>query len=491
MDTTSLSTTYRIYKTTIQRFPSLITTLNSHACYIIDNDKKNKIYLWIGKLCNDNDKQMSILIYNEMIKEPRYNKHNSSSSSSSNGGIGIGSSSSNGDNKDSMKYIIYDDIISPDLIGLLSLLCGNEEEYNKHYNARLQPYIILNSYKTLYCIDNNNNNNILRKIDSVSPNSNGHVPKLVFPLVSSSSIIVLLVGNQYDIWIGDNITKHDEDAAIELLINTGKDNSNNNGSNSNNNGSNSNNNGSNSNNNGSNSNNDGNSIIYHSGNNIRITREGYERVPFRSNFEPNIKFGYKLKKYKIIIDDDDDSNDVGCINIGAIADVMNISWITSYLERNSFIHQVNNNSSSSSSSSSNKGNDTTNKSNGIELQSFKTEQDISSLQLIDDAFIMKSYLNIDKDEERKLLKKFKEKPSHLVGWQIHDDNLGLGVVVDYHTSSYVTGRKQFAVRLDNDSPEIWITLSMDTNDDENKFTILRNVNSSYEKSSSSNDHIVI
>ena len=471
MDTTSLSTTYRIYKTTIQRFPSLITTLNSHACYIIDSDKKNKRYLWIGKLCNDNDKQMSISIYNEMNKEPLY-KHN------------------NNDNKEKMTYIIYDDINSPDLIGLLSLLCGNEEEYNKHYNARLQPYIILNSYKTLYYIDssnNNNNNIILRKMDSVSPNSSGHVPKLVFPLVSSSSIIVLLVGNQYDIWIGSNISKHDEDAAIELLINTNKDNSNNDSNSSSN--------------SSSSSSNDDNSIIHHSGNNIKKIREGYERIPFRSNFEPNIKLGYKFhNKYKIINDDDeDDVNDVGCINIGPIADVMNISWLTSYLERNSF-HQVDSNksnsnssssSSSSNSSSSNKGNDTTIKSNGIELQSFKTEQDISSLQLTDDAFIMKSYLNIDKNEERILLNKFKEKPSHLVGWQIHDNNLGLGVVVDYHTSSYVTGRKQFAVRLDNDSPEIWITLSMDNNDDENKFTILRNVSSNYEKNSSSSDHIVI
>jgi hypothetical protein len=256
-----------------------------------------------------------------MNKEPLY-KHN------------------NNDNKEKMTYIIYDDINSPDLIGLLSLLCGNEEEYNKHYNARLQPYIILNSYKTLYYIDSspNNNNITLRKIDSVSPNSSGHVPKLVFPLVSSSSIIVLLVGNQYDIWIGSNISKHDEDAAIELLINTNKDNNNNDDNNDSNNSSSS-----------SSSSNDGNSIIHHS-NNIKKIREGYERIPFRSNFEPNIKLGYKLKKYKIIIDDDDSSNNVGCINIGAIADVMNISWLTSYLERNSF-HQVDSNKSSSNSSS--------------------------------------------------------------------------------------------------------------------------------------------
>jgi hypothetical protein len=60
---TPVSVTYRIYKNTIQRFPSSITILNSYACYIIDSDKKNRRYIWIGRLASDDDKQISLNIY--------------------------------------------------------------------------------------------------------------------------------------------------------------------------------------------------------------------------------------------------------------------------------------------------------------------------------------------------------------------------------------------------------------------------------------------
>lgn len=423
---TPLSNTYRIYKNTIQRIPSSITSLNSNACYIVDSNKKNRRYIWIGRLAKEDDKFLSMDIYEKMCKEPRPKRYHTK-------------------DKEKTDYIIFDNQDSPELIGLLSLLCGTEDEYNKHHNARLQP-IINNSYKTLYFIEKNNSTFSIRKLVGVSPNANGSVPKLVFPSTpSSTSMIGLLVGDQWDLWIGEENSHEDIDNAITTLINSGKDNRDT----------------------------ENNDESYHR-HNIKKIREGYERAPFRENFEPNIKFGYKFKKYKIV----NDEADAGCINMTAIADVMNVSWMITYLEQNAFV-QVKNT----------KNETTISKGNGIELQSFKTEQDISSVQLMDDAFEMKCHLNIDSHAMVTLLEKFKQHPSHLLGWQIDVENLGLGVVVDYHTSSYVNGRLQFALRLDKDSPEIWVALNMDNNSEEYKFKLLRNVNRNY--AASNTEHVVL
>jgi len=453
-----ISVTYRIYKNTIQRFPSSITILNSYACYIIDSDKKNKRYIWIGRLASDDDKQISLNIYEDMCKEPRPKLY------------------SNNENE-KKNYIIFDEDDTPELIGLLTLLCGNEDEYNKHRNARLQQQtIISNSYKTLYSIENNNNYYSMKKINSVSPTNNGYVPKLLFPDVTSTSMIGLLVADQWDLWLGEATTLADINAAIALLIESGetkKDILNNN------------------------SNVKEKVDISYYRHTIKKTREGYERIPFKINFEPNIKFGYKLKKFKI----SEDESDIGCINMTAIADIMNISWVVQYFEQNNIFIKSNNEKKESNSNNNNNNNNNEKKKNkdGIELQSFKSDQDISSIEFLDDAFEFKNDLNIEIKEQIKLLNKFKEKPSHLVGWQIDVEKLGLGVVVDYHTSSYVSGRKQYALRLDDkDSPEIWVTLNMnnynynnnnnDCNEEEYNFTLLRNVNRKY---ISNPEHVIL
>lgn len=410
---------FRIFKRTIQRVKCSFISLNSYASFIIFSDRLDKLVIWIGKHSDTHDKTMARRLGKELRREMP--------------------------NNGPVFLCVEENEHSEALSHLLSLLWMSDEEYRKEAINRVNPHIS-NAPKILSILERirgSGGQYKLRNVCTVIPDSTtGEVPRIPWPRFTSTQMAVLLVADQYDLWIGEDIVEAEVKFATQMVSSLATDKKS-----------------------------EGMASLAQEkldlvlfGQNMRVVKHTYERCIFRAHFDAWAYFGIsKIRMHepvmKLIGDKDDKletsgvcSTDYGCMQpeITAVASALGLGWLLSTGAEAS--------SDGSSGSSAPKHPDedpfTSFSSSDLSpalipksgrlfkdplgaLLSLDILNSTSQLQQLDPvneltekSFAIKPSENVTDEQADQEFLKVSSEPRMLVGWQVNVDPYGVGVVVD-------------------------------------------------------------
>jgi hypothetical protein len=225
---------YRCFALTSQRVPLNLQQLSSAAAYLLICDIDNRVVLWIGATCDDADIVFARDLGLEVFRRDQRNY-----------------------DATNLAGIIWEgkEPDEPILLDYICEKCASDEAYycsKKVRNARNtvpenQPIsinVLIKSPEGLF---------ELIEVGYQTPDEEGTIDRIPYAPIDTNTIIVSSVDSQWDVWISRGVTSEEEKAAVAWVYDLVYP--------------------------------DANIRIIDKSHNIRIIRQGCERVTYRRNFK--------------------------------------------------------------------------------------------------------------------------------------------------------------------------------------------------------------
>lgn len=180
--TDSVPLLYRIYKTSVQRVSLEISSLNSHAAFLLVLEPERHILAWIGSDCESADQDMVKELGFEVLQND----------------MRVGGEAEVG--------LIYEGSEPIPLLELFMELIGSDElaYYNKKNAARRKERLV-NNPVTAGLIEEmtfgGEGEFEFQETAFIQPDNRGIVPRITFAPIEMETIAYVNVGDQWDIWI--------------------------------------------------------------------------------------------------------------------------------------------------------------------------------------------------------------------------------------------------------------------------------------------------
>lgn len=197
MTSYEVPTLARVYKNTIQRVRCDLGQLNSSAAFVLICSAQRKVILWIGSSCQSNDKTLAETLAFDVINEDFSH---------------IGEIESMQEERERIDVLISIlDLMWMKLEGrqiYMSSGCDALEVINSlstdyRRTAKLRANPIQNSTATMSVVDKSSvtRDYCLKHLATSNATADGSVPKLSFiPQPDRKLVVLLVVGDQYDLW---------------------------------------------------------------------------------------------------------------------------------------------------------------------------------------------------------------------------------------------------------------------------------------------------
>ena len=203
----------RVYRETVQRVPFTISSLQSAASYVLVSPLKSVVLVWHGRDSSPDDSEVA----NELAKDCKAEEAGRSAALS---GKKAEIPKKSNEPINEVLCISEGNQAGPasDILAVfLDLFWMTLEEYRF---VRCKAAQIKNDLKTLYTIERAegaSNRFRLRKLGTAIPDRQGTAPLLPFPVYHPKKIALLAVGDQYDLWFGESVTKDAQFAARHVV----------------------------------------------------------------------------------------------------------------------------------------------------------------------------------------------------------------------------------------------------------------------------------
>lgn len=271
MEPTSI---YRFYRKTCQRVRAAYTVLNSQCTFIITSDRANKVVIWIGKYSSMEDKIMAehhaILLRRQMPENGQINIITEGKET----GIGL-------DHLTQVLWMTMDDYVKesqnrennppppncPKILYSVVFDSKGSRERSSSSSGNLSPS------GTYYGNKSDPNKTKVCKLCTHVPDGNGTVQTMPFPGNQYSSVYLLCVGDQIDLWISDDCSQRNVGTAKSIALTISQEKLE-----------------------GIKVNKKLEPVLF--GSNIRYIREGYERCLFLSHFSNKSSFISKISLHE-------------------------------------------------------------------------------------------------------------------------------------------------------------------------------------------------
>jgi hypothetical protein len=184
----------RVYKHTVQRLVCELSQLNSAAAFLFVCSEPSRVFVWLGESCSTEDALYSEQIAHSIIEEDF---------------LGVGS-------VDVIKENREDEAVLGELLEALWL---TPADY-RALESSSRKVEIHNKPMSLGIVERRKGSRELRMkfLSEERTLTNGAVKPLVFPQVmNTKTVCVVIVGDNYDVLIGNDVTKP-EQAAIKLYV---------------------------------------------------------------------------------------------------------------------------------------------------------------------------------------------------------------------------------------------------------------------------------
>lgn len=192
------SSLIRIFKTTIQRVTCEIQSLNSNAVFILINDSGKYVGVWLGEKSSRIDKAVTeTKVIPELIKMLKLNFSSTT-----------------------VPYLLEGtvDVSDVDLIRLIKEIGGNMDKYLKLKDERKNS--LANNISSLSMLEMDENKIFtLNEISTTKLNEKGSLSKLSFQNPTPTTLAVVIVGTEIDLWVGNEIKQDDRNNAVTFLKN--------------------------------------------------------------------------------------------------------------------------------------------------------------------------------------------------------------------------------------------------------------------------------
>jgi hypothetical protein len=189
---------YRIYQATSQRVPLELSQLNSAAAFLLICDDDNRVLIWLGSNCPDSDitfaKEMALEVYRRDMR-----------------------------NYDSTEIdeIVWEGRESerPALLKILLDECGSDEgTYRGKKTIAERKNEIENQPFCMSIMQKMPGGRFeLLEIGYATPNEFGTIGRIPFSPIEVDTIVLTSVENQWDLWIARGNTQEDEAAVLEYV----------------------------------------------------------------------------------------------------------------------------------------------------------------------------------------------------------------------------------------------------------------------------------
>jgi hypothetical protein len=351
--------------------------LNSHASFLVLSDRQARVTIWHGSKSAKHDQVIAEELGLNMVHEIP-------------GGGG-------------RLHLVEDrnerqGKASKSLQIMLSSLWLTEQEYfsERLMTAREKP--VSNSPRTMHIILKVGDGYGLKKMAVADVDANGHVPKLSFEKVDNPLMMVVVeYGNQWDLWIGVQVTKFEirNAQAVVKTLSSNRDVAEPASS----------------------------SVLF--GEKIRVIKQGCERAVFRNNFSDGWRMGHRLIKYSPVENALEQDEPLAC-QIGCGVPIF--SEIFSIFQM-------------------------------IPVDSEQDEQlgPHSVSKLVDADFVVQSVsTDVFGMEQQQLRADLITRPELLIGWQIKVEPYGIAVV----TAMELRGIPMYCLKFSPSSSDSWVPLKL-------------------------------
>lgn len=206
-----LTTLNRVYKETVQRVACTPSSLVSLASFILVSPPRNLVLVWHGRGSSAEDVEVA----NEIAKEYKAEEKRARAEKSPADVSAAASAERN-----EVLSITEGAANASDILAVLfDVMWLTPEEYK--YRNPVSP-LAKNSQKTFHVIERSDSRSSkfrLRKLGAAVPDKHGCVALLPFPVYNAKKIALLVVGDQYDLWFGESVSRDAQAIARQLVLN--------------------------------------------------------------------------------------------------------------------------------------------------------------------------------------------------------------------------------------------------------------------------------
>lgn len=188
---------YRVYKNTFQRQIVEVSSLNSHAAYLILLDDDCAVVGWVGSLCSVEDRDTALQISNEILTRD-YGQANPEP---------ISVVSENGE---------IDELFE----AVLEALATDFETFNSKHSISERRNELTNAVISVgVLVPDANCPDGFERIERAfaHPDSEGAVPRVDFVSVEKDTIAYVVIGQQYDLWLARGVSDILQQNAISYM----------------------------------------------------------------------------------------------------------------------------------------------------------------------------------------------------------------------------------------------------------------------------------
>lgn len=187
---------YRVFLKTVQRVPLHYSSLNSVAAYILVCDEDREAVGWYGSECSLEDRKYATELGLQVLRLDLRK-------------IAATHFPFNSEANENFRILRY----------ILPKLWGDEATYRnkKAVDARRKP--IYNAPVSIGCMDKYLDGSVgLREVAFSSSDEAGTVPRLAFVPIELNTVAVLNYADQWDVWIARGVTAADEKAVLDYIM---------------------------------------------------------------------------------------------------------------------------------------------------------------------------------------------------------------------------------------------------------------------------------
>lgn len=214
MNEEDVTTLIRVYRETVQRVACTSSSLVSLASFILVSPLRNLVLVWHGRGSSAEDVEVA----NEIAKE--YKAEEKRIRTGNGKGAGDVSAAAVAERNEVLSITEGSANNASDILAVLfDVLWLTPEEYK--YRNPVSP-LAKNSQKTFHVIERSDSRSSkfrLRKLGASVPDKHGCVALLPFPVYNAKKIALLVVGDQYDLWFGESVSRDAQAIARQLVLN--------------------------------------------------------------------------------------------------------------------------------------------------------------------------------------------------------------------------------------------------------------------------------
>lgn len=217
---------YRVYHSTVQRLYPSITSLNTHAAYLVVLDEEKQILIWVGSLCKQVDQDLALEIGNEVMsleyKEDSFAGLPMMYEDTASGPLldavcDILGSNTNFYNlknqiNDRKKHIEN----SPVSCGFIKATKINRENLFENIEDIKTPTIGMRNKRMQYDVEWTFE---VEEYSFAHPDSHGTVPRINFIQETKNAIAYTNIGEQWDIWFSRDIEHELRKEVLQFIEN--------------------------------------------------------------------------------------------------------------------------------------------------------------------------------------------------------------------------------------------------------------------------------